>query len=76
MLIRLLGEESEALTCTAYQPFTDVPDWALPYAAYAYSKGYTNGRRPNDIRHDDECIGGDVHRISAARTALQLHRAV
>ena len=39
MLIRLLGEESEALTCTAYQPFTDVPDWALPYAAYAYSKG-------------------------------------
>lgn len=38
MLIRLLGEESEALSCTAYQPFTDVPDWALPYAAYAYSK--------------------------------------
>ncbi len=46
MLIRLLGEESEALTCTAYQPFTDVPDWALPYAAYAYSKGYTNGVGP------------------------------
>ena len=41
MLIRLLGEESEALTCTAY-----VPDWALPYAAYAYSKGYTNGVGP------------------------------
>ena len=37
---------SEALTCTAYQPFTDVPDWALPYAAYAYSKGYTNGVSP------------------------------
>ena len=46
MLIRLLGEESEAMTCTAYQPFTDVPDWALPYAAYAYSKGYTNGVGP------------------------------
>ena len=46
MLIRLLGEESEALSCTAYQPFTDVPDWALPYAAYAYSKGYTNGVGP------------------------------
>lgn len=46
MLIRLLGEESAALTCTAYQPFTDVPDWALPYAAYAYSKGYTNGVGP------------------------------
>ena len=46
MLIRLLGEESEALSCTAYQPFTDVPDWAQPYAAYAYSKGYTNGVGP------------------------------
>ena len=46
MLIRLLGEESEALTCTAYQPFADVPDWAEPYAAYAYAKGYTNGVEP------------------------------
>lgn len=23
-----------------------MPDWALPYAAYAYSKGYTNGVGP------------------------------
>ena len=46
MLIRLLGEESEALTCTAYQPFADVPDWAELYAAYAYAKGYTNGVEP------------------------------
>lgn len=46
MLIRLLGEERDALACTAYQPFTDVPDWAQPYAAYAYSMGYTNGVGP------------------------------
>ena len=43
MLIRLLGEEKEALSCTASFPFTDIPDWAEPYAAYGYSKGYTNG---------------------------------
>ena len=43
MLIRLLGEENEALACTASQPFTDVPAWANAYAAYAYSMGYSNG---------------------------------
>ena len=46
MLIRLLGEESDALACTASHPFTDIPDWAEHYAAYAYSKGYTNGVSP------------------------------
>ena len=46
MLIRLLGEESDALACTATHPFTDIPDWAEHYAAYAYSKGYTNGVSP------------------------------
>lgn len=43
MLLRLLGEENAALVCTAQHPFTDVPDWAEPYAAYAYSMGYSNG---------------------------------
>lgn len=43
MLIRMLGEEKEALSCTAPFPFTDVPDWAECYAAYGYQKGYTNG---------------------------------
>lgn len=46
MLIRLLGEESAALSCTASHPFTDVPDWAEPYAAYAYQMGYSNGMAP------------------------------
>ncbi len=43
MLIRMLGEEKEALSCTASFPFTDVPDWAECYAAYGYQEGYTNG---------------------------------
>ena len=43
MLIRLLGEEQAAKDSTAALPFTDVPDWATRYVAYAYDKGYTNG---------------------------------
>ncbi|MBR3560984.1 MAG: S-layer homology domain-containing protein [Oscillospiraceae bacterium] len=43
MLLRLLGEEDDALECDAPQPFRDVPDWADRYVAYAYEKGYTNG---------------------------------
>ena len=47
MLIRLLGEEDEALAYTGASPFADmkVPSnaWAEPYVAYAYDKGYTNG---------------------------------
>lgn len=43
MFLRLLGEENAALACTSSHPFTDVADWAAPYVAYAYEKGYTNG---------------------------------
>ena len=45
MLIRLLGEEDEALACTSPAPFKDISAgyWARPYIAYAYEKGYTNG---------------------------------
>ncbi len=43
MLLRLLGEEEKALSCTASHPFTDVPEWCAPYVAYAYQKGYSNG---------------------------------
>ncbi len=45
MFIRLLGEEQAALAYTdASVTFADVPPWALPYATYAYDKGYTKGR--------------------------------
>ena len=43
MLIRLLGEEDAALAYTGTHPFRDVDDWAAPYVAYAYEKGYSNG---------------------------------
>ncbi|MGI5971010.1 MAG: S-layer homology domain-containing protein [Oscillospiraceae bacterium] len=43
MFIRMLGEESKALSFTGSHPFTDVPKWASPYVAYAYEKGYTKG---------------------------------
>jgi len=42
-LIRMLGEENEALKSTYKCPFTDVPDWAKNYVGYAYAKGYTKG---------------------------------
>lgn len=47
MLIRLLGEEDAAKSCTATQPFTDVPQWASHYVAYAYERGYTKGSSAN-----------------------------
>jgi hypothetical protein len=43
MLVRLLGEESYALSETYETPFTDVEDWAKPYVGYAYEMGLTNG---------------------------------
>ncbi len=44
LFLRLLGEEQAALAYTGSVTFADVPDWALPYAAYAYDKGYTKGQ--------------------------------
>lgn len=45
MLIRLLGEEQDALACAAETPFRDPPTWAdgKKYIAYGYTMGYTNG---------------------------------
>lgn len=43
LFLRLLGEEQVALSYTGDCPFTDVPDWAMPYATYAYYKGYVKG---------------------------------
>ncbi len=39
MVIRLLGEESEALQNNYPHPFTDVPDWGSPYVGYFVHKG-------------------------------------
>ena len=45
MFLRLMGQEQAALAYTgAGVTFADVPDWALPYVAYAYDMGYTKGQ--------------------------------
>ena len=43
LVIRLLGLEEEALAYIGDNNFTDVPNWAWKYAAYAYKKGITTG---------------------------------
>lgn len=43
MFLRILGEEEKALAFTGTHPFTDVPGWLDPYAAWAYQRGYANG---------------------------------
>ena len=43
MFLNLLGEAGEALEGSHEMPFTDVDEWAKPFIAYAYEKGYTAG---------------------------------
>ena len=45
MLIRLLGEESAALSADPVTPFSDLTDWVdgQRYVAYGYRMRYTNG---------------------------------
>ena len=46
IFLRLLGEEEAALSYTDTSvTFVDVSNWARPYVAYAYSKGYTGGQK-------------------------------
>ncbi len=54
MLIRLLGEEDDALACTAPVTFKDIPAtyWGRSYIAYAVEKGYTNGVEDNQFAPD------------------------
>lgn len=43
MFVRMIGEESTALSASWSHSFTDVPSWADQYVGYAYVQGYTNG---------------------------------
>lgn len=53
MLIRLLGEENEALQCTAKNPFQDVSGGnSARYVAYGYQQGYTAGSSPTTFSPD------------------------
>ncbi len=54
MLIRLLGEEDDALEFSKATPFTDInKHWAQSYIEYAYYKGYTNGMSATTFVPDD-----------------------
>ena len=68
MFIRLLGEETDALSCTFSHPFTDVPAWMDRYAAWAWEKGYTNGI--------SETMFGSSQHISAVEYQEFLLRAL
>lgn len=49
MFLRLIGEEQAALNYPGSGiTYADVPDWGLPYVAYAYDKGYTKGQEIDD----------------------------
>jgi len=43
MTVRILGKDAEAKATAASVTFTDVPDWAKPYVAYAVQNGIANG---------------------------------
>lgn len=43
MLIRALGEDSQARAAGKTHPFTDVPAWADGYVSWGYARGYTKG---------------------------------
>lgn len=66
-LIQAIGREDEALATTAENPFTDVPEWADRYAAYAYKNGIIAGVGNNLFDSDRE--------ITAKEYTAMLERA-
>ena len=54
MLLRMLGEEDDALACASPAPFRDISEnyWGRAYVAYAYEQGYTNGVEDNQFAPD------------------------
>ena len=53
MTIRMLGKDAEAKATTAPVTFTDVPDWAKPYVAYAVQNGIANGYNTSTFGSSD-----------------------
>ena len=53
MLIRLLGEEDEALSFNGTHTYSDVPSWADKYAGYALDKGYSKGTSSTTFSPDN-----------------------
>ena len=55
MLVRLLGLEEDALDGDYEHPFTDVPEWAKPYIAFAYEAGLAAGTSETTFTSDGLC---------------------
>jgi hypothetical protein len=52
-IVRLLGKEAEALAGSYSAPFTDVPEWAMPYVGYSYANGISKGYSDTLFGTDD-----------------------
>lgn len=59
-IIQTIGREAEALAETSDHPFTDVPEWADRYAAYAYRNGIITGVG-NNLFDSDRPVTADEY---------------
>lgn len=55
MLVRLLGEEADALTMEYTAPFTDLESWQQPYIQYLYENGLTTGVSDTAYAPEQRC---------------------
>lgn len=55
MLVRLLGEEQQALALQYDAPFTDLYDWQQPYVQYLYENGLTTGVSATTFAPEEAC---------------------
>lgn len=54
VMLRLEGNEGHAIEKNLHHPFADVPEWASPYAAYAYATALTSGVSENEFGTDEK----------------------
>ena len=55
MLVRLLGEEQNALTLEYSAPFEDLQGWEKPYVQYLYDMGATTGVSETAFAPEEPC---------------------
>lgn len=55
MLVRLLGEEQNALTLEYSAPFDDLQNWEKPYVQYLYDMGATTGVSETTFAPEEPC---------------------
>ena len=54
MIVRLLGEEDNAMQTKLTHPFADVPGWASPYVGYAFANNITRGISETEFDADSK----------------------